>query len=61
MEIMIQQIIQNPEIKIYLPKEYPPNVCGGGAYTNQGPTLLWYLNGTPIIKQPRGLLIQGWY
>ena len=23
--------------------------------------IIWYLNGTPPIKQPRGLLIQGWH
>ena len=23
--------------------------------------IIWYLNGIPPIKQPRGLLIQGWH
>ena len=31
--------------------------CGGTLQT----VTLWYLNGIPQIKQPRGLLIQGWH
>ena len=50
-------------ISCYIPFNVNPGLINHGLLIGGGTppiVIIWYLNGTHPIKQPRGLLIQGW-